>query len=290
MTIHPPDHHSPASYISVAPGFFNTLQLPILVGRPIDARDVAGANPVAVVNQVFAVKYLPNRNPIGQTFGFNDRAHSVTVVGVAKNARYSSLKDEIPPVAYISYLQNVEDQLSAIVFELRTRGNPLALAETIRKTVHEAAPIIPVTGMLTQSQRIDSTITQELTFADLCSAFAILALAIACVGLYATMAYAVSRRTNEIGIRIALGAERRRIMWMVLREVLALTVAGLLIGSLCSWSLLSVVESFTFGIKPADPLSIFSALAILIATLLLAGLAPASRAARVDPLTALRHE
>jgi macrolide transport system ATP-binding/permease protein len=144
--------------------------------------------------------------------------------------------------------------------------------------------------MLTQAQRIDSTITQELTFADLCSAFAALALAIASVGLYATMAYAVSRRTNEIGLRMALGAERRRILWMILREVLGLTTAGLAIGMLSSWSLLSAIKSFTFGIKPVDPLSVLSAVAILITALLLAGLAPATRAAHVDPVTALRHE
>jgi predicted permease len=287
----PHDHRLPVAYVSVGPGFFSTLQLPILSGRPIDSRDVAGAPAVAVINQTFATKYLANRNPIGQIFGLNDMTHSVTVIGVAKNARYDSLKDEIPPVAYISYQQNADHHpMTEIIFELRTRGNPLAIANTIRKTVHDIAPTIPVTGMLTQTQRVDSTITQELTFADLCTTFAVLALAIACIGLYATMAYAVSRRTNEIGIRIALGAERRRILWMILREVLALTAAGLVIGMLCSWSLLSAVKSFTFGVKPADPLSAISAIAILIGTLLLAGLAPATRASHIDALTALRHE
>jgi predicted permease len=286
-----PGQQMPVDYLAVAPGFFDTMQLPLLMGRSIDSRDVANAPLVAVVNQVFAARYLSKRDPIGQMFGLNDLKHSVTVIGVARNARYNSLKDAIPPVAYVSYLQDADHHPgSTAIFELRTRGNPLALSETIRKTVHDAAPLVPVTGMLTQTQRIDSTITQELAFADLCSAFAGLALAIACVGLYATMSYAVSRRTNEIGIRIALGAERRRILWMILREVLALCAAGLVIGMLCSWTLLSAVQSFTFGIKPADPLSVFSAIAILSVTLLLAALAPASRAASVDPLTALRHE
>jgi len=178
----------------------------------------------------------------------------------------------------------------ATFFELRTVGNPLALAETVRRTVHEAAPTVPVTGVMTQSQRIDSTITQERTFADLCTAFAILALLIACVGLYGTIAYAVSRRTNEIGIRMALGAERRRIIWMVLREVLALAAVGLAIGLMCAWSAMSAIKSYVFGMKPADPLSITLAAGILIAALVLAGFVPALRASRVNPLTALRHE
>ncbi len=281
------------SYVSIGTAFFETMQLPLLLGRPIDSRDVDGAPLAAVVNEIFANKYFPNQNPIGRHFAFasGPDAKDVVIVGVAKNARYNSLKQAIPPVAYISYLQNiVKRPPSAMTFELRTAGYPLALAETIRKTVHQAAPRVPVTSMMTQSQRIDSTITQERTFADLCTAFAFLALTIACVGLYGTMAYAVSRRTNEIGIRMALGAERRRIIWMVLREVLALAAAGLAIGLICAWSAMSTLKSFVFGIKPADPLAMFSAAGILIAALVLAGFAPATRASRIDPLTALRHE
>ncbi len=280
------------SLMSVGPTFFETMQLPILVGRPIDSRDVDGAPLAAVVNEVFAKEYFSNQYPIGRRFGLgNSEAGDLTIVGIAKDARYSSLKQAIPPVAYISYLQNIIKRPPVgMFFELRTAGNPLALAETVRKIVHEAAPNVPVTSMITQSQRIDSTIVQERTFADLCTAFAVLALAIACVGLYGTMAYAVSRRTNEIGIRMALGAERRRILWMVIREVLALAGAGLAIGLLCAWSATSTIKSFVFGIKPADPLAIVLASGILIAASVVAGFAPAMRASRIDPLTALRHE
>jgi macrolide transport system ATP-binding/permease protein len=171
-----------------------------------------------------------------------------------------------------------------------TVGDPLAIAETVRKVIHDAAPMVPVTGVMTQSQRIDSMIAQERTFADLCTAFAILALMIASVGLYGTMAYAVSRRTNEIGIRMALVAERRNIIWTVLREVLALAAVGLIIGLICAWNAISSIESFVFGIKPADPLAILSAIGILLASILLAAYAPAMRASRIDPLGALRHE
>ena len=280
------------SITSVGPTFFETMQLPILLGRPIGSRDVGGAPLAAVVNEVFANTYFPNQNPIGRQFGLGDsEAGNLTIVGLAKNARYNSLKGKIPPVAYIPYMQTIVKRPPvAMFFELRTAGDPLALAEAVRKTVHKAAPSIPITGVMTQSQRIDSTITQERTFADLCTAFALLALTIACVGLYGTMAYAVLRRTNEIGIRVALGAERLRIVWMVLREVLVLTAVGLAVGFSCAWGLMSTLKSFVFGMKAADPLTILSAAAILIAVLVAAGFAPATRAARIDPLTALRHE
>jgi ABC-type lipoprotein release transport system permease subunit len=268
------------------------MQLPILLGRPIGLHDEDGAPIAAVVNEVFAKKYFPNQNPIGRRFTLgSSEAGDLTIVGIARNARYSSLKDAIPPVAYISNLQNVVKRPPiAMFFELRTAGNPVAIAQTVRKAMHEAAPRVPITGMMTQSERIDSTIIQERTFADLCTAFAGLALTIACVGLYGTMAYAVSRRTNEIGIRMALGADRLRIIWMVLREVLALAALGLTAGLVCAWSAMSTIQSFVFGMKPADPITMLFAAGILVTALVLAGFAPAARASRIDPLTALRHE
>jgi macrolide transport system ATP-binding/permease protein len=280
------------SYVSVGPTFFETMQLPILLGRPIGSHDVDGAPLAVVVNEAFAKKYFPNQNPIGRHFGLgNSEAGDLTIVGVARNARYNSLKNSIPPVAYISNLQNVVKRPPiAMFFELRTAGNPVALGETVRRTIHDAAPNVPIMGMMTQSERIDSTIVQERTFADLCTAFAVLALMIACVGLYGTMAYAVSRRTNEIGIRMALGADRRRIIWMVLREVLVLAAVGLTVGLVCAWSAMSAIKSFVFGMKPADPIAILFAAGILVIALVLAGFAPAARASRIDPLTALRQE
>jgi predicted permease len=278
--------------ISVGPGFFETMQLPILLGRPLDWKDADGAPLAVVVNELFAKRYFPGQNPIGQSFQLGTfKAGNLTIVGVAKNARYNSLKDSIPPVAYLPYLQTAaRNSPGGIFFELRTAGNPLALADTVRKVVHDAAPGVPVTNVMTQTQRIDTTIVQERTFANLCTAFAVLALVIACVGLYGTMSYAVSRRTNEIGIRMALGAERRRIIWMVLREVLLLAAVGTVAGLACSWGAISAVKSFVFGMKPTDPLTIALAAGILLTALLLAGFAPAARASRIDPLHALRHE
>jgi macrolide transport system ATP-binding/permease protein len=280
------------SYISVGPAFFETMQIPLIFGRPIDARDVDGAPLAAVVNEVFAKMYFPNQNPLGRQFGLgNSEAGDLTVVGVAKNARYSSLKGLIPPVIYLSYQQNIVKRPPiGMFFGLRTVGNPLALADTIRKVVHEAAPSVPVTSMMTQTQRIDSTITQERTFADLCTAFAILALVIACVGLYGTMSYNVARRTGEIGIRMALGAQRGRVVWMVLREVFLLAAIGLAVSVPTALAASKLVQSFLFGMKANDPLALVAAVTTLVSAAVLAAYLPARNASRIDPMAALRHE
>ena len=152
------------------------------------------------------------------------------IVGVAATARYGGLKREIPPVVYVPYAQVPPPQLREMTYALRTDGDPLRYVAAVRQIVHEADGRVPVTNIKTQAADIDQTINQEIVFARLCSAFAILALVIACVGLYATMAYAVARRTNEIGLRMALGAGRGVVIWMVLREVCVLAAIGLAIG------------------------------------------------------------
>ncbi len=280
------------SYAQVGPTFFETMQIPIVLGRALGPRDADGAPLAAVVNQVFASKYFPNQDPVGKHFTLGSKPGSdMTIVGVSRTARYNSLKRDIPPVAYISYLQkHLKHPSGEMYYDLRTSGDPLAMAGVIRKVVHDAAPNVPVAEITTQARRIDNTISQERAFADLCTVFAGLALVIASVGLYGTMAYAVSRRTNEIGIRVALGAERRRIVWMVLREVFALSGAGLVIGLLCAWASASAIKAFLFGVKPADPTALVASAAVLAASTLLAGYGPAWRASRIDPMSALRHE
>ena len=281
------------SIAQVGTTFFETMEIPIVAGRPIDKRDVEGAPAVAVVNQVFAEKYFHGENPVGRHFrlGRNTNGIDIEIVGVARTARYNSLKRAIPPVTYTSWLQTPKDRrLREMVFELRTTGNPLALANTVRQIVHQVGPEVPVADMTTQSRRIDQTILQERTFAQLCACFGGLALLMACVGLYGTMAYAVARRTGEIGIRMALGATRRHVVWMVLREVVALCAFGLLIGLGSAYKTTAFVKSFLFGVGPNDPLAIGVSAAILIACALLAGYLPAFRASRIDPMVALRNE
>jgi macrolide transport system ATP-binding/permease protein len=273
--------------------FFETMEIPILAGRAIDKRDVDGAPTVGVVNKVFADKYFHGENPVGKHFTLGGRTNAIDIeiVGLARTARYSSLKREVPPVTYTSWLQSPSNRsFREMFFELRTTGEPLALGNSVRQIVREVGPQVPLADMTTQSRRIDQTILQERTFARLCTCFGGLALLMACVGLYGTMAYAVARRTNEIGIRMALGAARPRIVWMVLREVIALSAIGLVFGFLAVYETITFVKSFLFGLTPNDPFTLGISTAVLIAGVLLAGYLPAWRASRIDPMTALRYE
>jgi macrolide transport system ATP-binding/permease protein len=280
-----------ASFLTVAPNFFETMQIPVLLGRAIDQRDVAGGAKIAVVNEVFAKKFLNGENPIGKHFtrGKGENQMEFEIAGVAKNARYSSLKEELPPVVYLPYTHDPRS-MGQLTFELRAAGDPMGLANAAREVVRQADSRIPVTNVRTQDAVIDQTIGQERTFATLCTAFALLAVAIACVGLYGTMAYSVARRTNEIGLRMALGAERRRLIWMVLREVLVMAAAGLAIGVPVALATTKFVKSFLFELKPNDPWAITGAAVVLTLATLAAGYGPARRASRIDPWTALRDE
>jgi macrolide transport system ATP-binding/permease protein len=280
------------AYLNIGPSFFTTMQIPILKGREIGERDTAGSPPVAVVNQTFAKKFFSDDNPVGRRFGLGGDGNKFTdleIIGVAANARYQDLKRDIPPIVYIPYSRNGRI-LNRMIFEVKTAGDPLALANVVRHIVHDADPRVPVTGVTTQAAQIDQTIGQERTFAELCTCFAALALLISCVGLYGTMAYTVARRTSEIGIRMALGAERRRIVWMVLREVFTLSAVGLAIGLAAAWGTTRYVASFLFGTKPDDPLALSMSVAVLAMAATVAGYAPAWRASRIDPMAALRHE
>jgi ABC-type antimicrobial peptide transport system permease subunit len=193
-------------------------------------------------------------------------------------------------VVYVPYAQVPSSQLGQVTYAMRTDGDPLRFAGAVRQVVHDADNRVPVNNLKTQAADIDQTINQEVVFARLCSAFAILALTIACVGLYATMAYAVARRTSEIGLRLALGAGRGAVIWMMLRDVCILAVLGLGIGAALALTTSRFVEAFLFGTRPNDPAAIALAAAILLTSALAAGYGPARRASRVDPLTALRQE
>jgi len=278
-------------YVPVNAEFLATMQIPILLGRGLEERDMSSPR-VAVVTEQFAKKFFAGDNPIGRRIGLggSKKPADIEIIGVAKTTLYNSIKEtETPPVVYVPYTQDLGG-LGRVHFELRTGGDPLALVNTVRETVHRASASVPLSEISTQAARIDQTISQERTFAYLCACFAVLALVIACVGLYGTMAYAVARRTNEIGIRMALGAERRRIVWMVLREVLTLGAAGLAIGLIVAQATSRFVGSFLFGIKPNDPRSTVASVIVLLSVAFLAGYVPAWKASRIDPMAALRHE
>jgi ABC-type antimicrobial peptide transport system permease subunit len=211
------------------------------------------------------------------------------IVGISRNARYGSLTRAIPPVVYMPYDQGYP-QPGQMMYALRTSGDPLRYVNSVREIVRQADARVPVSEVRTQVADIDQTINKEITFAELCSGFAILALVIACVGLYGTVSYNVARRTGEIGIRMALGAQRGGVVRMVLREVLVLAVAGLAIGLGLALGTSKFVASFLYGMKANDPLALAGAVVILLGAAILAGYAPARRASRIHPMVALRNE
>jgi predicted permease len=267
------------------------MQIPMLLGREIDESDIGARRHVAVVNEVFVSQYLAGKSPIGQHFGLGDSSPvDYEIVGVARNSRLHTLKEEAPTVAYVPYTEGEGRNLGQLTYMLRSSGDALALASSVRQTVREADARIPVSEMSTQKSAIDRTISQERTFAMLGSCFAGLAVIIACVGLYGMMAYRVARRTNEIGIRMALGAERGRIIWMVMREVLFIAAAGVGIGVPAALAMSQFVKAYLFQMKPNGPLAIGAAATAMLAAAMLAGYWPAWRASRVDPWTALRDE
>jgi predicted permease len=278
--------------LNVGPKFFTTMQIPILAGRDFEESDQPGSQAVAVINELFVKANFGDKNPLGQhlTLWKGDRpARDMEIVGICGNARYGSLRRAIPPVVYMPFNQGypLPDQM---VYALRTSGDPLRYVNVVREIVRQADARVPVSEIRTQVADIDQQINQEITFAELCSGFAILALVIACVGLYGTVSYNVARRTGEIGIRMALGAQRGAVVRMVLGEVLVLAAVGLAVGMAAALGTSKFVASFLYGMKANDPLALTLAVAVLLGAALLAGYVPARKASRIDPMSALRNE
>ncbi len=280
------------SFLYVGPGFLSNMQIPVLLGREIDQRDLYRGSGVAVVNQEFARTYFNNENPVGRHFsmGMMGAVPDLEVVGVSQDARYNSLKQDIAPTVYLPYSTKLITLSGGMVFEVRAAGDPNAIAQAVRTAVRQQDANVPISDISTQARRIDQSMSQERTFATLCTCFALLAVLIACIGLYGTMAYTVARRTSEIGIRMALGAQRRSVVSMVLGEALAMAAVGLGIGIPATLMAARLLETLLFQIKPNDPMALAAAVAILLAAVLAAAYGPAFRASRVDPWTALREE
>ncbi|MGZ4866712.1 MAG: ADOP family duplicated permease [Candidatus Angelobacter sp.] len=288
----------------VGPGYFETLAIPIRIGRGLGPQDTRTAPLVAVVNQKLADKYMRGENPLGHqlVLGGRKRPAQFEIVGVARDVKYARIRDESPPTAYFSHAQ-----IAAAVggFQTDTQGfswpfmtfyvkSPLAmqasLAAGIRRELTALDKNVPMVDVRTETQVISQVLFLERTFAALSSAFGFLALLLACVGLYGTMAYAVARKTNEIGIRMALGAERITILGMVLRETVVIVMAGIAVGLPAAWITSNLLKTRLFGLTPHDPWSIALSVAATLLVTMIAGYIPARRASRVDPMVALRHE
>jgi macrolide transport system ATP-binding/permease protein len=278
-----------ARVLAAGSRFLTTMQIPILAGREIDDRDQPGSRPVAVIGERLARTYFGNENPVGRRITLPDEKRDLEIVGVSANLRYGGLKneEESAVTVFVAVSQFSPDRMT---YALRTAGDPLRFVQSVHEIVLEADSRIPVTNVVTQAAEIDRTISREAMFAKLCTGFAVLALLMACVGLYGTMSYNVARQISEIGIRMALGAQRGTVVWMVLRRVLLLATLGLAIGVFAALSGARLVKSFLFETQPNDPGTLVLACVVLLSVAILAGYAPARRASRIDPLAALRHE
>jgi len=281
-----------ARFDRVGPDYFKSIGIPILLGRDISAHDTNAAESVCVVNEAFAKFYFNGQNPIGRhiTDEFPDTKKTFTIVGVTRNARDHSLRRDIDRRFYLSALQPLGQYAAFMNYEIRTLGDPASIIQPARREVLAFDPAIPIYNAKPFVTMLDEALRQSSMVAELAAAFGGLALLLACIGLYGVLSYAVAQRTNEIGIRMALGAERTTVVRMILRETALLILVGLAVGVPASLACARLIQSKLFGLKPADPLTLATALAIMIAVAIASGYLPARRASRVDPLVALRYE
>jgi predicted permease len=277
----------------VRENFLQAMGIPLLSGRTIDSHDDARAPKVAVINQTFARSIFPNENPIGKRFGFDsDKPSEIEIIGLARDAKYTSQREDTPPTVYLPWAQNLKS-IGSATFEVRTSGEPNSAVAAIRQAVREVDSNLPLKDVKTQIEQADETLAMERLFAKLLSLFGLLAQQLASIGLFGVMAYSVSQRTHEIGIRMALGADRARVLQMILRQGMTLTLLGVALGAGAAYLLTKYLESLTnmlFKVNPRDPLTFAVTMLLLIIVALIACFIPARRATKVNPVEALRYE
>ena len=282
-----------ARWDMVGPNFFSTTGIPILAGREITEQDSGNGQRVGVINETMARKFFSNSNPIGQRAFVHTTAGQApfVVVGVAQDSKRHSAREKALPRFYIPYFNPITDDWTAgAAILIRTAGEPSSFSSAIRNVVKQAAANLAPVTMETMDQRFADSLVTDRMIAELCGAFGVLAVLLVCIGLYGIMAYATSGRTNEIGIRITLGAQRSGILWLILRESLLLVLIGAAIGVPLVCAAGKWISSLLFGLQPADALTLASAIALMFVVGVFASYIPARRAMRVDPMVALRYE
>jgi predicted permease len=272
----------------VGPDYLHVLGIPILRGRDIRDSDNRTAPKVAVVNETFVKRLLPKTDPLGHAIGGTKPEQMFTIVGVAADSKYTGVDEKPRAMAYIPYCQR--RSISDMQVELNTIGNPEALIPSVRAVLHDLDANLPMQKPMTQRAQFDASFSQARLFARLSVFFGLIAALLVATGLYSTLAYRVSRRTSEIGVRIALGAQRSQVLWMILRESLLVSAAGILVGVPLAIAGALIMRSMLFGLGPRDSLSLGVASFGVTLVALAASFIPARRAARLDPSTALRYE
>jgi predicted permease len=285
-----PDVDNNARFNEVSAGYFHTLGVPLLAGREFTSSDVAGAPKVAIVNEAFAKKFNLGRDAVGKSM--TDRPRSkvldILIVGLVRNAAYADVKEEAPPLFFRPYMQDTT--LGHLHFYVRSAGTPEQILREVPAVMKRLDATLPIDGLKTMPQQIRENVYLDRMISLLSSAFAALATLLAAVGLYGVLAYTVSRRTREIGVRMALGADAPRVRWMVLRQVAMMTLVGGLIGLVAALALGRTAQSLLFGLAAHDPVVVIGSMVVLTLVALAAGFLPAYRASTVDPIKALRYE
>jgi predicted permease len=278
-------------YDAVAPRYFSTLGIPVLLGREITDEDRAGARSVCVINETFAKRFFKNRSPIGMhvTTQYADERHTYEVVGVVRDSRQGALRGDVEH-RFFTPITNPAASIGSVTFIARSAGDSPSMIETIRHTLREAEPTMRVVRATTVADAIDSRMVQDRLLAQLSIVFGVVAVLLAAIGLYGVLSHGVTRRTNEIGIRKALGAQQSTLIAMILRETGGLLLVGVIAGAGVSIAAVRLITSRLYGLSASDPTTMMSAVAGLIAVAALATWLPAYRASRVDPLVALRQE
>jgi predicted permease len=270
--------------------FFSTMGLPIVAGREFDSRDRFDSPKVAIINETMANRFFPGASPIGRHFGFGeDASHSgdIEIVGVVKNAKYDGLQESPEGAAYFPYAQRVQYFGN---FEVRYSGDAGEIIPSVRRTIAEVNPNVLVGAISTLTEEVDASTANQRLVARLSTFFGLLAAFLVCIGIYGLLSYAVARRISEIGVRMALGATRSNVLWLILREILVLVGGGIVLGIPMALVGNRLAAKLLYGVSPADPASLFAAIMMLVSIALLAGYLPARKASRLEPTAALRCE
>jgi predicted permease len=282
------DLNNSINRLVISPNFFDVMGIPVVAGRGFTERDTATSPKVVVINEAAGRKYFPGENPLGHHFGSSpETVADLEVVGVLRDAKYNSVRDEAPPTMYQPYLQT---RLFNATVEVRTAMAPAGAMTAIREAVRQIDPNLPVTDVSTQIEQVEKRFQQEKLFAQAYALFGGVALLLASIGLFGLMSYSVARRTNEIGIRMALGAQRVDVLGLVMRESMLLVAIGVVAGLTLALLAARLVTTLLYGLPPRDPITMAAAVAVMAAVSALAGYLPARRASRVDPMVALHYE
>ena len=269
--------------------YFKAMQIPIIAGRAFGPQDTATSQKVAVISERFAKLYFPNSNPIGHHFhiGGANSPWDMEIIGIAKNVKFQNLDENATTLDYVDYTQRPQYLQDFIV---RYDGDSTAVSTAVQNAIHSIDSSLPITRITSLDEQVSGSIAQQRTVAQLSAFFGLLAVFLSCIGIYGLMSYMVSRRTNEIGVRMALGASRASVSWMVMREILVLVGLGVAIGVPVALACSRPITNMLFGIRPTDSASVTGSVLALLIVGLLSGWLPARRASHVDPMVALRYE